>query len=166
MSEREVNKLVAALIGAPENASRDVAQRSAEQKAKETDGPHLVMFAGFFGPTVELAEKTWRVLYIDLQLAEWLVFQENEIVASDAVEDDNVPFDHKRDVLWVRVDATVGRGDASQSLEAQFLTGDFTRAGDFDAPLTGGTLGAATGVFCQARTPSCCRNRSRPQAYP
>lgn len=135
-------------------------QSTAEALAASSDPAQLVMFAGFLGGVVPHDDKDWQVLYIDLELAEWLVFIADEIVIKDTVKDETVPFDEERDVLWVRANATVGRGNALQSLEAQFLTGDFTRAGDFDAPLTGGTLAAATGVFCEARTPSCCLIRS------
>ena len=48
-----------------------------------------------------------------------------------------------------------------QSDEARFLTGEFTRAGDFDYSETGGQSAAETGLFCP-NTPLCnCGPRSR-----
>jgi hypothetical protein len=85
-----------------------------------------------------------------------LLVDDGGILAHSDVQDDGVPFTQKRDVIWVKADAAVGRGRASNSVQAQFLTGDFTRAGDFEAPPSGGTLAAATGIFCQARTAGCC----------
>ena len=115
-----------------------------------------MLFAGFAGAVVENPNGgRWQVLYVDLALTEWVLIEADGIVQYAQVKDEAVPeaFDGKRDLLWVRADTSVGRGPASQSIESQFLTGPFTRAGDFEAPLVGGTLGAATGVFCEARTP-------------
>ena len=61
------------------------------------------------------------------------------------------------DIIWVLADAAVGRGGRSLSVEGAFLCGNFTRAGDFEASPTGGTLAASTGVFCEARSPGCCK---------
>jgi hypothetical protein len=133
--------------------------------ARASNLPGVVLFAGFLGDLVPHPSGTnWQVLYIDLALTEWLLIEEDGILDDAKVKDETVPikFGADRDVLWVKADASVGRGAASQSVEAQFLTGPFTRAGDFEVPLAGGTLAAATGVFCEARTPSCCRVRSRP----
>ena len=65
-----------------------------------------------------------------------------------------------REVLWVKADAAVGRANRSLSVEGEFLTGAFTRAGDFDVGQEGGTLAAATGVFCEARSVGCCMGRT------
>lgn len=136
-----------------------------------------VMFAGFRGPVVEHPGRgEWRLLYLDLELRDWLLIETTGILAQGKVKDEAVPTEivaqgkvkdetvfgeQSRDVFWVKADAAVGRGDASQTVQAQFLTGRFTRAADFEAPLSGGTLAAATGVFCEARTPSCCLFKSK-----
>ena len=134
-----------------------------------------VMFAGFRGPVVEHPGRgEWRLLYLDLELRDWLLIETTGILAQGKVKDETVPTEilaqgkveetvgeQSRDVFWVKADTAVGRGDASQAVQAQFLTGRFTRAGDFEAPLSGGTLAAATGVFCEARTPSCCLFKSK-----
>ena len=164
---RPVNKLVKALakgIKPPGDPRQQIAANSPEALARGSGIPEIVMFIGFLGGTVTDPDgKEWQVLYLDLALSECILIEDDGgIVAYDTVLDDSVPFDHERDVLWVKADTPVGRAAASQSTEGQFLTGDFTRAGDFEAPLAGGTLAAATGVFCEARTPSCCRIRSRP----
>jgi hypothetical protein len=139
--------------------------------ARASNLPERVMFAGFRGPVVPREsrdsqdKKNWVLLYLDVGLTEWLLIEEDGIVAEGTVLDESVPVEMYRNVIWVQADASVGRGSAAQAVQAQFLTGKFTRAGDFEAPPAGGTLAAATGVFCEARTPSCCRIRSRPY-YP
>jgi hypothetical protein len=134
-----------------------------EAFARASNLPERVMFAGFKGPVVFHEKKDWVLLYLDIELTEWLLIEEKGIVAESTVEDKSVPVEMMRNVIWVQADASVGRGSAAQAVQAQFLTGKFTRAGDFETPLTGGTLAAATGVFCEARTPSCCRYYSRPR---
>ena len=104
----------------------------------------------------------WTVLYLDTCLQNWLLVQADGIVFRQAIADEKAPF-KKRDVLWVTADTAVGLGDGSVALEAQFLTGTFTEAGDFDdRPAGGGTLNAATGVFCEARSVGCCTRKSKP----
>jgi hypothetical protein len=132
----------------------------ANQLAGNPDLDELMSFAGFLGGIVKNGEREWRLLYLDTCLQTWLLVEENDIVYNTTVEDDTAPA-KKRDVIWVRADASVGRGSGAQSAEARFLTGEFTKAGDFEARPTGGTMAAATGVFCEARTPFCCYGRSR-----
>jgi hypothetical protein len=168
MAARPVHPLVAALaqgLKAPAIRSQNVQMGSAAAFARASNLPEIVVFAGFVGDLVTRGNDAWQILYVDLALTEWLLIEDVGIVEYARVRDDAVPktFNGERDVLWVKADAAVGRGHASQSLEGQFLTGEFTRAADFEAPLTGGTLAAATGVFCEARTPSCCRYYSRPR---
>jgi hypothetical protein len=55
----------------------------------------------------------------------------------------------------VEADALVGSGSGTQPVEATFLTGEFTRAADFDASSGGGARGGSTGPFCQPRSPLC-----------
>jgi hypothetical protein len=123
--------------------------------------PDMVTFTGY------LAEKVshpggggdWQVLYTDLPLVKWLLVEDKGILYNMTIHDDSSPFE-KRDVIWVDEDASVGMGMGSQSVEARFLTGEFTRAGDFGAPPAGGTIAASTGVFCEARTAGCCTKKS------
>ena len=124
--------------------------------------PQLVVFAGFLGDPVTKpnTNETWRILYLDWALKHWLLVEETGILNYQEIADTTID-PVKRDALWVDEDASVGHGKRSQSIEAQFLTGEFTRAGDFEAPPGGGIQDAPTGVFCEARTPRCCYRLSR-----
>jgi hypothetical protein len=130
------------------------------QLAAAADLPQLVTFTGYVGATFQRpGEGTgdWTVLYLDGRLWSWLLVETKGIVFRRAIEDERSPFG-LRDVIWVKENATVGRGSDSLSIESQFLTGEFSSAGDFEAPPPGGgTLSAATGVFCEGRSPGCCR---------
>jgi len=173
MPGRPVHPLVIALaagLNAPAVSGMNIPAGSAGALAHASNLPETVMFAGFLGEVVPQPGGTtssygtplrnWQVLYLNLELTDWLLVEDEGILAQDSITDDAVPFNQKRDVIWVRADASVGRGSGSQSVESQFLTGAFTRAADFDSPPTGGTFGATTGVFCEARTLSCCHRKS------
>jgi hypothetical protein len=129
--------------------------------ANQSDLPDLVTFAGFLGGTLKDAGgNEWYLLYVDWRLSRWLLVPKEDIVYRKAMKDENAP-SGERDVLWVRGDASVGEGSGSPSLEARFLTGEFTRAGDFETPPTGGPRAAATGAFCEASSALCCTRRTR-----
>jgi hypothetical protein len=154
---------LAAELEPPEVESRQIQAGTPEALAHASNVPQMVLFAGFLGDAPEHPSgKYWQVLYVNMALTDWVLIESEGILRSAKVDDDTVPedFGGDRDLLWVLADASVGRGNASQSVEAQFLSGGFVRAGDFEAPLTGGTTAAATGVFCEARTPSCCLIRT------
>jgi hypothetical protein len=156
--ELRAKKVAQIEVAAEEPAAADLA----DGLANSTNVPELVTFAGYLGGQVKYGdENLWRVLYLDTRLQTWLLVRETDVLYSKSVDDDKSP-SNKRDVIWVKADASVCRGSGSQSVEARFLTGDITRAGDFEAPPVGGTTAAATGVFCEARTPFCCYRRSRP----
>ena len=124
--------------------------------------PALVLFAGVLGNQVTRpgGADLWWILYLDWALQDWLLIEDEGAVHTQNITDPAIsPL--TRDLVWVEEDASVGLGSRAQTLEAQFLTGDFTRAADFEPPVGGGTTGASTGVFCEARTPSCCRIKSR-----
>jgi hypothetical protein len=147
---------------APDVPAKDIAADSPEALAYASNLPESVVFAGFLGAVVQQpGGGDFQVLYLDLELGNWLLVEDTGILAHAKIKDEAVPFDQTRDVIWVKEDAAVGRGSTSQSVEAQFLTGEFTKAGDFEVPPTGGTLAAATGVFCEPRTPLCCYKRTR-----
>jgi hypothetical protein len=145
----------------PQTRSRQAAAVDpVNELARRDDLPELVTFAGYVGGKVQDAgNNDWRVLYLDTRLQNWLLVKDGDVLYNTTVDDDTSP-SGKRDVIWVKADASVGHGSGSLSVEARFLTGDFTRAGDYEAAPAGGTLAAATGVFCEARTPLCCRRRS------
>jgi hypothetical protein len=156
-----VEKVTSELLPQAQAAARQAGRDEPADFGEATGIPQLVVFAGLLGDPVQNPRGgTWHQLYIDWGLADWLLVEQRGIVHRITITD---PAIHPltRDVIWVDEDASVGRGNRSQSPEGQFLTGDFTRAADFDAPVGGGTLGASTGVFCEAKTPSCCRYPSR-----
>jgi hypothetical protein len=137
-------------------AVRQDASKSIVGLAASADVPELVMFAGFVGATLKQQGEDWCVFYLDALLQNWLLVPTHGIVFRDPVEDDQAPCGI-HDVLWVRADTPVVRASRSLSVEAQFLSGQHTRAGDVEAAPSGGTLAASTGVFCEARSPGCCR---------
>lgn len=125
--------------------------------------PDLVAFAGFVGPELPYewsGVKKWRLLYLDWRLVTWLLVPEDRIYYSARIEDKTVP-DEGRDVIWVDGNARIKRGGGPQTLQARFLSGDFVRALDLRESLTGGTFTAATGVFCEAVTATCCGKPTR-----
>jgi hypothetical protein len=130
--------------------------------AEATKVSELVPFVGFVGGAVKRRDGSdWRVLYLSWSLATWLFIEADGIRASAEIEDRTVP-GGRRGVLWVDAHAVVGRCEQRrQSMEARFLTGEFVTAGDFDAPLDGGSGAGTTGLFSDARTPSCCLYRTR-----
>jgi hypothetical protein len=114
--------------------------------ARQAGLPELVTFAGYLGGTVQDGSQTeWRVLYLDTHLQRWLLVRDTDVLYNVSVDDETSP-SSKRDVIWVRADASVGGGSGSQPVEARFLTGAFTRAADYEAPPSGGTTADATGV--------------------
>jgi hypothetical protein len=164
MAARRVHPLVEALAAGlePPAVSEEIGEGSPEALAYASNLPESIMFAGFLGGVVpDPGGREWQLLYLDLELNNWLLVEPEGILAADHIVDHGVPFGQQRDVIWVKADAAVGRGSASQSVDAQFLTGEFTRAGDFEVPPAGGASAAATGIFCQARTVGCCYGRSR-----
>jgi hypothetical protein len=169
------SKLVKQLTDSLERASATKAlfadkspDMAASQHVAETANvPELFTFAGYLDEKSVRrpgSQSDWRLLYLDLQLSNWILVEKDGIVHSAVVEDDNVP-GKQRDVVWVTGDTAVGVGSGSQSVEAQFLTGEFTRAADFRASPTGGTLAASTGVFCEAESIGCCNPTSRPPRW-
>lgn len=131
--------------------------------ARAADYSELFTFTGFLGSIVGQPgheDKEWQLMYLDVPLRNWLLVEADGIMQRSMVTDERVPGE-QRDVIWVTGDAAVGIGRGSQSLEAQFLTGEFTRAADFRASPAGGTTAAATGVFCEAESIGCCRPSSR-----
>ena len=133
-----------------------------QKKAADIGGPgDKVSFVGYVGDTIEHRGSRWTVLYLDWDLSSWLLIETAGIVARKYIPNDTgMGAPVNSDVLWVLADAAVGRGRKALSLEGMFLTGDFTRAGDFDASAAGGTMAASTGVFCEGRSPGCCRPRT------
>jgi hypothetical protein len=124
------------------------------------DSPDRRSFVGYLGQTfLRGLGSRWTQLYLDWNLETWLIIETSGIVARETIPraaGSGAP--GPRDVIWVLADAAVGRGRRALSLEGAFLSGNFTRAGDFEASPGGGTLAASTGVFCEGRSPGCCRH--------
>jgi hypothetical protein len=124
-------------------------------------GAEVVTFAGFVGASVDRAGEKggsdeWTILYLDSLLQSWLLVETTGIAFRARITAENSPFGF-RDVIWIKANAPVGRGSGSISIESQFLTGEFTSAGDSRIMPTGGTMAAATGVFCESESIGCCR---------
>jgi hypothetical protein len=151
-------------------APRNTVQRAANALARELHVDEVVMFVGYLGgstadgdaedPPEDPAD--WLVFYLDPRLQTWLLVQRESIVARRTVKDELSPFG-SHDVIWVRQQAPVRHGSGPQSVEQRFLTGSFTRAGDFDAPPAGGTFAPQPGVLGVGGSPVCCYYRTRPR---
>jgi hypothetical protein len=119
--------------------------------------PDLIPFDGFInGTVVQPGGASFWLLYRDWQMLNWMLLEAAGIRHVDVLPDDDVPT-RQRDLVWVTPDTAVGYGTGTQSSDARFLTGDFTRAGNFEAPPSGGTFSATSGP----RSHLCCYGRSR-----
>jgi hypothetical protein len=121
-----------------------------------------VSFVGFVSGWIERpgTDTRWLLMYPEAQPQSWLLLEGSGIVHTGTMANEVAP-EGPRNVVWVRRDAAVGTGSGPQSDEARFLTGEFTRAGDFYAAPAGGTNAASTGVFCGGNTAFCCRRPSQ-----
>jgi hypothetical protein len=145
-----------------ESARAARAGRGVLARTEVSDVPDVAVFAGYLGDTFHHDGHDWRVMYTDAACSKWLLVLEDAIVTAKQMPDRSSAYGY-RDVLWVRAETPVGYGKGRQSNLSRFLTGTFTRAADFGGgPAPGaGTYGeGTTGVFCEARTPSCCGPRS------
>jgi hypothetical protein len=138
------------------------------QAADYVDIPDLVTFVGYLGGTIDAElngrNVKWWILYIDSQLQNWRFIADADIVLHKAMADDSSPF-NTRDMIWVHANTLTARGEAPPrpEVQAQFLRGDFTRAGDLAAaPGAGGPTSPRTGGFCDVITPYCCTKTVRP----
>ena len=123
--------------------------------------PELVTLVGYISGTIinPGTHSNWLLVYRDWRMITWYLIEGTGIVHLDTVPEDGDPT-RARDVLWVDRDTAVGRGSGPQSDEARFLTGDFTRAGDFDRGRTGGRH-RGDRVFCPTTPLGNCGRRSR-----
>ena len=156
-----VTKLASALGAKAPAGSTTITSGSPEALAYDPNVAELVIFAGYVGPVITAPSSTnnWQVFYLDPRLFRWMLVEEKGLQNHVRVQDPRSPT-ADCDYIWVKTEARVASGNSMQSVEAPFLTGDFVRAGDFEAPVGGGAGGGATGFFCDARTPTCCRRRS------
>ena len=105
---------------------------------------------------------TWLQFFLDARLFRWMLVDGTRIRRRVRVEDKDSPTGGC-DYIWVDADAQVGTGSGAQPVEAAFLSGEFTRAADFEPPSIGGPTGGRTGEYCAARSPLCgyCTRRPR-----
>jgi hypothetical protein len=146
-----------------ETGTPPIPEGTPEALALAVDTPEQVVFAGYTGALIERPEdskRIWRVFYLDPRLFRWMLVESKNVRLWRRVETQESPTGDC-DYIWVNYDAPVASGSGPQSIEAPFLSGDFTRAGDFEAPSGGRGGGTSTGLFCDARTPSCCRKYTR-----
>jgi hypothetical protein len=125
--------------------------------------PELVTLVGFIDGTIvnPATNNNWVLVYCDWRMTTWWLIEGAGIHHLDTLPESGPDTDFAYDVVWVDRDTAIGRGSGPQSAEARFLTGQFTRAGDFDRWETGGQSAAETGLFCP-NTPLCnCGPRSR-----
>jgi hypothetical protein len=120
--------------------------------------PELVTLVGYLSATRGDGEVTWRQFYLDLSLRRCLWIDDNAIVAHRELKDEELK-PAVRDMIWVKADAQIVVANAAAAAEVQFLTGEFTRAGDFDVDAMAGALSPATGKFC-GRSPACCAGKT------
>jgi hypothetical protein len=146
-----------------ETGTLQFAAQTAGALAAAVDTSEQVIFAGYTGALIERPKDSgrhWRVFYLDARLFRWMLVERDRVRLWRRIETPESPTGDC-DYIWVDYDAPVASGSGPQSVEAPFLSGDFTRAGAFEAPSGGRGGGTSTGLFCDARTPSCCRKYTR-----
>jgi hypothetical protein len=126
--------------------------------------PELVLMAGYLAdrvPDPDPSASPWQVMFSDETLEMYLLVRSDDIQFHDRVDDTNAAFG-VRDVLWVRADAPLLRGERTESVVSRIANGAFTSARDFRASMSGGTLQGASdlGPLCTELTPCCCRRLS------
>lgn len=154
------NKLVTDL--APSAPAAAAARAGVAGAVAAGRSPELVVFLGILGTAINnpASGNSFVKLHLSWDLNSWLLVEASGIVKREQINDPMMaPI--AKDAIWVGEDAAVGRATGLQTDEAQFLTGQFTRAADFEAPPGGGTQDSSTGRFCNARTPLCCYRLSR-----
>jgi hypothetical protein len=154
---------IAQALNAPARARDNIAAGSPEALAVATNLPEQVIFAGYNGAVYRRPadQVQWQVLYIDPRLHRWMIVEATRVRNSQLVSDHRSPTGDY-DYVWVDTDALVGSGSRSQSVETPFLTGEFVRAGDFEAPPSGAATSSPTGAYCvDVRTPECLCYRTR-----
>jgi hypothetical protein len=156
-------RTIARALNAPPRAIENIAAGSPEALAVSTNLPEQVIFAGYNGAVYRRPADNvnWQVLYLDPRLHRWMIVELARIRTTKLVHDPRSPTGNY-DYAWIDTDALVGSGSRSQSVETPFLTGEFVRAGEFEAPPSGGGTSSPTGAYCvDVRTPECLCYRTR-----
>jgi hypothetical protein len=124
---------------------------------------HYRMVAGYLGGCVSRGEALpdRQLLYLDARLSTWLQISLADVALFNRVRDDTAAF-RLRDIIWLRPDARVVRGDDSDSVEQSYLNGPFIRVADLETSLGGGGVTSrSSGLVCEAITPGCCTLRTQ-----
>lgn len=128
-----------------------------------------VLVAGYLGGTVHVTSASlaqgqitapMRVLFLDSGLATWLLISLDDIRLFNRAKDGTAAFG-LRDILWLRPEARVVRGDRSESILRSYLNGPFVRAEDLSSIVSSGTYPRAPGLLLEATTPACCTKTRR-----
>jgi hypothetical protein len=130
----------------------------ATELAQEMVLRDLTLFAGYLGPILNYFARDWRLIYLDERLQEWLLAPTKDIAHEQRQEDKQAAFGFL-DAIWVTANADVIQGRGPAPMERMFVEGPFTRAADVAPAPAGGTFAAASGLFCEARSGSCCWGR-------
>jgi len=146
---------------APHEAEQGGRNREVDELAVQPRRRPPAVVAGYLGGCVPPKGKpVMQVLYLDARLATWLLVRLDDIVLFSRVVDDTAAF-RKRDILWLRPDAVVVRGDETDAVERSYLNGPFVRVDDIAPTVSGGTVVRAGGLLLEATTPACC-TKTRP----
>jgi hypothetical protein len=115
------------------------------------------LVAGYLGGCEERdGRPPSQILFLEANLATWLLVPLKDIAVHNRVEDDSAAFG-VRDVLWLKPNARVVRGDETDSVASSYLNGPFISADDIAPTVTGGTFpGTGGGLLLEAITPGCC----------
>ena len=105
--------------------------------------------------------EAWILFYLESSLQSWLLVRRCDIVRHHRVFDNRLPYGGY-DVIWVYRHGPCGRGTGPFSVQARFLAGQFTAAGDIEASPRSGTFAPSqTGLLCDINTPTCCNKGTR-----
>jgi hypothetical protein len=152
----------AAAPPAPPQVDSSALRAGADALARELLVDELVTFEGYVGGSANLSvggTGHWLVLYRTVNLQEWLIVPQDEIVARTKVDDPTAPYG-SYDLIWVKQQAAIRHGSGPQSVATAFLSGDFTRASDVEPSPTGGTFSSPSGLLCAPGGPGGCRRTS------
>jgi hypothetical protein len=121
-------------------------------------------FPGYLGGSVDdplrRDSSKWQVLFLDVNLQQWLIVKSEDILYFDRVQDPTAACG-LRDFVWVPEDALIGRGGPANDPDAVVRSGAFSRAGDLATALRGDTNAPRSGLMVDSLTPLCCGRYSR-----
>jgi hypothetical protein len=162
-----LDKKISAVLDKTPDQLTEVDRARLADAAGFADIPDLVTLAGYLGGSVDVEaqgrDTKWWILYLDSQLQNWRLIPDDGILLVKSTTDDSAPF-NRRDMIWVEADALTARGEAPPrpEVQAKFLQGEFTRAGDLRGSASGRQMSPQTGGFCDVVTPRCCTKTVRP----